>query len=116
MHVIKCTEENVNLWRNSASVQLTPDTDVVLNSCIADVVQPLQNKLVQTDCEIGDWVVVRYDDDENAGEVTEVFSKEIVVSVMHCAGNFKWPDREAESVYPLEAVVSRINLPVVATH
>ena len=48
-----------------------------------------------------------------AGKVTEVLSKDIVVSVMHHAGKcFKWPDRKDECVYPLEAVVSRINPPV----
>ena len=34
------------------------------------------------------------------------------ISNAPCRKIFKWPDRKDECVYPLEAVVSRINSPV----
>ena len=68
-----------------------------------------------TDFEVSYWVVVQCDKEECPGEITDVLSKEFVVSAMHPAGNcFKWPNPEGECIYPFSAVIAKINPPEVA--
>jgi hypothetical protein len=46
-----------------------------------------------------DWVLVRYDNYEFAGEVTNIVGNEFEVNVMHKSGAmfWKWPSREDNS-------------------
>ena len=57
--------------------------------------QPIQKNLVETNYEIGDRIVVRYDDNEYVGEVTEVFLKwDCGISNTLSRKFSKWPDHK----------------------
>ena len=65
---------------------------------------------------IGDWVLVRYDDDIFPGEITQIAANEYEVRVMvKAAGStWKWPRKEDKVWYNMENVVKQISPPDVA--
>ena len=66
--------------------------------------------------KINDWVVVKYDDDEYRGMITNVVENDVEVNVMietRC-GRFKWPDREDKILYAIENVFRKSSPPIPA--
>lgn len=65
---------------------------------------------------VGDWCVVMYDNEQFAGEVTNIASGEYEVSVMHrCGKYFRWPSSADKIYYPLSAILRKINGPEMVT-
>lgn len=111
MHVILCTSEKVQLWRNSGYVSQPADISIDFKTGI--------DRSSEVRYKVGDWVVVHYldeyDDNDYPGEVTAVLENEIKVSVLHKSGGyFKWPKNKDEVHYSLESVVAKIDPPTVA--
>ena len=54
LHVISQNKEEVDLWKNSALVQLEPDLSIAFKSCTSHTAQPVSNQthMVETDYEI----------------------------------------------------------------
>lgn len=80
-----------------------------------------ENSLLEDDCQlpcnlaIGQWVIVKYEDEEYPGEVICIEDSDIEVSVMHKSANaWKWPRPEDKIFYPATQIVRVINPPSVA--
>jgi hypothetical protein len=124
MHVILCTSEKVQLWRNSRYASQPADISIDFQTGIDRhrMCQHNANDLSRSSevhYEVGDWVIVHYvdeyDDNEYPGEVTAVLENEIKVSVLHKSGGyFKWPKQKDELHYSHESVVAKIDPPIVA--
>ena len=62
--------------------------------------------------EVGDWVLVRYDQSVFPGEVKEIEHDEVKVSVMvPSASGFKWPDKEDAIFYRMVNVIQKLKPP-----
>ena len=116
MHVILCTSEKVQLWRNSRYASQPADISIDFQTGIDrhGMCQHNANDLSRSSevhYEVGDWVIVHYvdeyDDNEYPGEVTAVLENEIKVSVLHKSGGY------FELHYLHESVVAKIDPPIV---
>ncbi len=75
-----------------------------------------QLQLPALNLTIGQWVFVKYEDEEFPGEVTAVEDVDIEVNVLHRSANaqWKWPRPEDKIFYPRNRIVRVINPPSVA--
>ena len=65
---------------------------------------------------VGDWVLVRYDDSNFPGEVTNSIVSDYEVSVMHKCGNafWKWLLKEDKIYYNKTSITKKLDPPQVA--
>lgn len=92
----------VNFWRTAG---------------VDEVAMSLQYPPVEQHLEVamGDWVIVKYDDDVYPGEVVGIVGQETEVKVMHKSGSFwKWPEVPDILFYKIETVVQKVAAPQVA--
>ena len=76
--------------------------------------QVLQSQMPATKFQLGDWVLVRYDQHSFPGEVKVVGQDEMKVSVMVPSGSlFKWPLVEDAIFYRHENVIMKLNPPTL---
>ena len=66
---------------------------------------------------VGLWVVAKYDNDENPGEITSIDDDDIEVNVMaRSARAWKWPTPEDRLFYDKKDILHIINPPNVASN
>lgn len=69
---------------------------------------------VSTTYEVGNRVIVTYEDEEYPGQVTATIYGEVEVSVMHPYGcYYKWSDTRDHIYYPVGNVIRKIDAPIV---
>ena len=74
------------------------------------------NEVKNFEINLGDWVLVSYEDDVFPGEVIAVLDNDFQVNVMHKSGNsfWKWPAQEDNIFYTRENIVRNLDQPEVA--
>ena len=106
MHIVECSDGIVSMWKN---VQYK-ETGIAESEEYDG-----RSQAVSATFEVGDWVIVTYEDEEYPGEVTATIDGEVEVSVMHpYGGYYKWPDAKDQIYYPVSNVLRKIDAPIVA--
>lgn len=94
------------------TVRIVLSMDESVNSQMTD--DDVESSVEQeTRFNVGDWVVVNFEEAMFPGETIDVISSQLVVNVMHPSGNgWKWPDKKDMIPYDISEVVKRIEPPV----
>lgn len=104
-HVIKCNlDGNILLYKDNLST----------SPLIKIQTEGESPGLSIEELEIGDWCLVKYDEEIYPGEVTEKTSSEVKVNVMVKSGKYwKWPNSKDEVYYTMDKVIKKLSRPEV---
>ena len=84
------------------------------DSSVADNTQPDPQQPI-LNLRVGQWVVVKYEEEEFPGEVTRIENSDVEVNVMQRSANaWKWPRSEDKIFYSTSNIVRVISPPSVA--
>ena len=62
--------------------------------------------------DVGDWVLVGYDDKLYLGEVSRILSRKVeIMAHIGILGRFKWPRHLDIYLYPIEDIVRKLTKP-----
>ena len=96
------------------STTVTPPTNSLTQEDSPGADNAAQSQLPALNLTAGQWVVVKYEDEEFPGEVC-IENSEFEVNVMHKSANaWKWPRLEDKIFYSRDKIVRVINPPSVA--
>ena len=84
------------------------------NNTISSITQKDSVDTPTLSYNIGEWVIVKYDEKKYPGEITKVNDDAIEVSVMHSkfGQRWAWPNREDKIFYLKKDIVKKIKVPV----
>ncbi|KAK2726661.1 hypothetical protein QYM36_007482 [Artemia franciscana] len=90
--------DSIDFWRDMAKIDNTISMDTPKSVEVNDSLA------------IGEWCVIKYDDEEFPGEVISKIRDEYEVSVLHRAGkkNFKWPSPAEKLLYNGDEVTKKL--------